>query len=155
MRSANSIKNAIVAMIMSITTILVGFISQRVFVQTLGTEYLGINGLFTNILSMLSIVDLGLGSAIIYHLYKPIAENDESKIKSLMLFYKVTYRVIAIVIAVLGLCVIPFLHKIVGQVTIKESIIYIFILSTLDIIASYLLTYKRSILYANQKNYII
>lgn len=155
MRSTNSIKNAIVAIIMSITTILVGFVSQRIFIQTLGTEYLGINGLFTNILSMLSIVELGLGSAIIYHLYKPIAENDENKIKSLMLFYKIAYRVIAGLIAILGLCVIPFLHKIVGQVTIKESIIYIFILTTLDIIASYLLTYKRSILYANQKNYIV
>lgn len=155
MRSINSIKNAIAAMVMSIATILVGFISQRVFVQTLGTEYLGINGLFTNILSMLSVVELGLGSAIIYHLYKPIAENDIEKIKSLMLFYKIAYRVIAILIAIMSICTIPFLKLIVGEVSIKESIIYIFILTSLDIIASYLLTYKRSILYANQKNYIV
>lgn len=155
MRSTNSIKNAIVAMIMSITTIVIGFVSQRIFIKTLGTEYLGINGLFTNILSMLSVVELGLGAAIIYHLYKPIVENDVEKIKSLMLFYKIAYRVIAILITIMSICTIPFLKLIVGEVNISESITYIFILTAFDIIASYLLTYKRSILYANQKNYIV
>ena len=110
MRSTNSIKNAIVATIMNLVIVLIGFIAQRIFLQTLGTEYLGINGLFTNILSMLGIIELGLGSAIIYHLYQPIAEDDKNKIKSLMLFYKVGYRVIGFIIAILGLLLIPFLH---------------------------------------------
>ncbi len=155
MRSTNSIKNAVVALIMNTVNILIGFVAQRIFVQALGAEYLGINGLFNNVLSMLGIVELGLGSAIIYHIYKPIAEEDIEKIKSLMLFYKIGYRVIASLIAIIGLCVIPFLHYIVGEVSISENIIYIYILFLVDIIASYLLTYKRSILYANQKNYIV
>lgn len=155
MRSTNSIKNAIIATIMNLVTIVIGFIAQRIFIQTLGTEYLGINGLFTNILSMLGIIELGLGSAIIYHLYKPIAEEDEEKIKSLLLFYKVGYRVIGFIIAIIGLLIIPFLHFIVGEVTISENIIYIYLLFLMDIVASYLLTYKRSILYANQKTYIV
>ena len=78
MRSANSIKNAIITVIMNLITIVIGLIVQKIFIQILGTEYLGINGLFTNILSMLGIVELGLGSAIIVHLYKPISKGDRS-----------------------------------------------------------------------------
>lgn len=144
-----------VATVMNLINIIIGFVAQRIFIQTLGTEYLGINGLFTNILSMLGIVELGLGSAIIYHLYQPIAEQDKEKIKSLMLFYKVGYRVIGIIIAVIGLAIIPFLQFIVGEVTISENIIYIYLLFLIDIVASYLLTYKRSILYADQKTYLV
>ena len=155
MRSKNSIKNAIIAAIMYIVTILIGFIAQKIFIETLGTEYLGINGLFTNIISMLSIIELGLGSAIIYHLYKPIADNDKAKVKSIMRFYKNGYRIIAIFIGILGLLIVPFLHIIVGEVSITESIALIYILFLIDVIASYLLSYKRSILYANQKTYIV
>ncbi len=154
MRSLNSMRNIIVSMIMNIITILIGFVAQAVFVKTLGSEYLGINGLFSNILSMLGIIELGFGSAIIYHLYKPIAENDINKIKSLMKLYKIVYRIIAVVIFILGICLLPFLKLIVGEVNITESIYFLFILYLFDIIASYLLTYKRSILYADQKVYI-
>ena len=154
MRASYTIKNAIVAMIMNLITILVGFVAQKIFIQVLGTEYLGINGLFSNMISMLSIVELGLGSAIIYNLYKPIYENDKSKIQSLMLFYKSSYRKIAIIVAIIGLAIIPFLGSIVGTVSIKESIVLIYLLFLMDTVASYLLTYKRSILYADQKTYI-
>lgn len=154
MRSLNSIRNIIVSMIMNIITILIGFVAQAVFVRTLGSEYLGINGLFSNILSMLGIIELGFGSAIIYHLYKPIVENDTTKIKSLMKLYKSVYRIIAVIIFILGICLLPFLKSIVGEVSIAENIYFLFTLYLLDIIASYLLTYKRSILYADQKVYI-
>lgn len=155
MRSTNSIKNAIVSTIMNLTTILIGFIAQKIFIETLGTEYLGINGLFNNILSMLAILELGLGSSIIYHLYKPIAEQDQEKVKSLMQFYKMGYRVIALMVAIIGLIIIPFLPLIVGEVSIPENITFIYILFLIDVVVSYLLSYKRSILYANQKTYVI
>ena len=80
MRSTNSIKNAITAVVSNIVTILIGIVSQAIFIKTLGAEYLGINGLFTNIVSMLGIVELGIGSAIIYNLYEPIAKDDKEKI---------------------------------------------------------------------------
>jgi putative membrane protein len=155
MRSTNSIKNAVVAILSNIIIILIGFIAQRIFVEVLGNEYLGINGLFSNILSMLAIVELGFGSAIVYNFYKPVADGDKEKIKALLDFYKKTYRIIATVIFILGLFIIPFLGKIVGEVSIKENLNFIFILYLLDIVCSYLLTYKRSILYADQKTYII
>lgn len=155
MRTNNSVKNAVIAIAMNIVTILIGFVSQKVFINTLGTEYLGLNGLFTNIISMLGIIELGLGSAIIYNLYKPIAERNKEKVKSLMLFYKTSYRIIAIIISIIGLLIIPFLHLIIGETSIKENINLIYILFLVDIVFSYLLTYKRSILYADQKTYII
>ena len=83
MRIKNSIKNTIAAMSSNILTIIIGLIAQAVFIRILGTEYLGINGLFTNIISMLGIVELGIGSAIVYNLYKPIANRDKETIKSL------------------------------------------------------------------------
>ncbi len=156
MRTVNSLKNMITTLASHFTSMLLGFISQAIFVKTLGTEYLGINGLFSNIISMLGVVELGIGSAIIYNLYKPIAEKDIEKTKSLMNFYKKCYRVIALIIFSLGLLIIPFLDILVGETNISQnSIILIYMLFIIDIVCSYLLTYKRSILYASQKNYII
>jgi O-antigen/teichoic acid export membrane protein len=155
MRSLNSIKNTIVSMIMSILTILIGLVVQKIFINILGTEYLGLNGLFNNVLSMLAIAELGIGSAIICSLYEPIANDDKEKIKSLMQFYKKSYRIIALVVTIIGICVIPFLNTIVGENNIRENITFIYLLFLFDTVASYLLTYKRSILYANQKTYVI
>lgn len=154
MRANNSLKNAVVAAIMNVVTILVGFIAQKIFITTLGNEYLGINGLFSNVLSMLAVVELGFGSAIVYHLYKPIAENDEKQVNILMKFYKKTYNIIALIIFGLGICILPFMKYIIGEVTINDNVYFLFFLALIDIVASYLLTYKRSILYADQKTYI-
>ncbi len=156
MRTSNALRNMITTLISHFVSMLLGFISQAIFVKTLGTEYLGVNGLFTNIISMLGVVELGIGSAIIYNLYKPIAEDDKETVKSLMKFYKKCYRIIALIIFILGLLIIPFLNIIVGETTISNNqILLIYILFITDIVFSYLLTYKRSILYAYQKNYII
>lgn len=155
MRSKNSIINAISAIMMYSVAILASFLTQKIFIKTLGNEYLGLNGLFNNILSMLTVVELGFGTAIIYNLYKPVADNDEKKIKALMNYYKKIYNIVAIVIAVLGFCILPFLNKIVGKISINENIKFLFILSLIDIIVSYLFSYKRSILYASQKTYVV
>ena len=77
MRTKNSVKNTIFSMLSNLVAILIGFLAQAVFIQILGIEYLGVNGLFTNIISMLGIVELGVGSAIIYNLYQPIEKKDK------------------------------------------------------------------------------
>ena len=79
---------------------LLGFVCRIVFVRTLATDYLGISGLFSNILTMLSLAELGIGSAIAFALYKPIAEEDHAKIASLMRFYAKAYRLIGICVAI-------------------------------------------------------
>jgi len=142
-------------MIMYIITILVGFIAQAIFIKTLGNLYLGLNGLFGNIISILAIVELGFGAAIIYNLYRPLAENDQETIKSIMKYYQKIYRVIAVIVFILGLCIFPFLTTIVGKIAIPESIYFIFFLYLIDTVASYFLSYKRSIFYADQKTYVI
>ena len=155
MRVKNSIKNTTAAIVSNILTILIGLVAQAVFIKILGTEYLGINGLFTNIISMLGIVELGIGSAIVYNLYKPIANKDYETIKSLMNFYKKAYHIIALVVFIIGISIIPFLGYFIGKVTIDININLVYILFIIDIVCSYLLTYKRSLLYADQKNYIV
>ena len=147
--------NASISMIMYIITILIGFVAQAIFIKTLGNLYLGLNGLFGNIISILAIVELGFGAAIIYNLYRPLAENDQETIKSIMKYYQKIYRMIAVIVFILGLCLFPFLRMIVGEIAIKESIHFIFLLYLIDTVASYLLSYKRSILYADQKTYVV
>lgn len=143
------------SLILGVSTIIMGLVSQKVFINVLGAEYLGINGLFTSIVSMLALAELGLGSAIYYHLYKPVADNDIVKIKSLVNFFKNGYRLIAGAVFALGLCVVPFLHIIVRDVKIDSNIYLIFMLFIIDIVASYLLIYKKAVLYVDQNNHII
>lgn len=154
MRKELSTKNIITSIVLNIFTILLGFIAQSIFIKTLGIEYSGINGLFMNLVSVLALVELGIGPAIIYSLYKPIAYNEIEKIKSLLNLYKKSYNIISIIILILGIMILPFLKTIVNFQT-KESIYIIFILFIFDAMISYLFTYKRSLIQANQKNYII
>lgn len=155
MRTKKSIRNATLSIIMNVIMILIGLVSQKIFLHILGTEYLGISGLFSNIISMLAIVELGIGPAIIYNLYRPIKENDTVKIKALINFYKKVYNIIAILIFILGILLIPLLPYILKDANIPENIVIIYILFLTDTFVSYLAAYKQSILYANQENYII
>lgn len=155
MRTKNGFINVLASLASNIITIIIGLLAQALFIKIMGIEYLGLNGLFTNIISMLGIIELGIGSAIIYNLYKPIADKDIETIKSLMKFYKKSYHIIGFVVLTLGLIIIPFLPLIIDDVTVNVNIPLIYILFLLEIVFSYFLSYKRSILYANQKNYII
>jgi len=155
MRSFKSFRNMFFSVLSNAITILIGFVIQATFLKFLGSEYLGINGLFTNIVTMLAIVDLGIGTAIIYNLYKPVDEGNIEKIKSLMDFYRKSYVRISIAVLAVGLLIVPFLDIIVGTNSITDSIYVIYALFLLDASLSYVLSYKRSILYADQKNYIM
>ena len=155
MRTKYSIYNSISSLISSTTTILLGFVSQAIFIRLLGIEYLGLNGLFTNIITMLSFFELGMGNAIVYNLYKPIANKDEKKIKALMNFYKKAYNVIALLVFSVGMLVLPFIKFFVGKVSVDINLYLVFFLFLLSTVSTYLIAYKRSLLYANQQNYVI
>lgn len=155
MRTSNSVKNSITSILSSIISMLFGFVSQAIFIRILGAEYLGLNGLFTNILTMLSFFELGIGNAIVYHLYKPIVNNDKEKIKTLMKFYKNAYNIISIFVFCGGLVLIPILHLIVGKVTVDVNIYIIYIMFLISTVSSYTLSYRRNLIFANQKNYLI
>lgn len=133
-----------------------GFVCRMVFVQCLSADYLGVNGLFTNILTMLSLAELGIGSAIGYALYKPLAENDEEKIASLMKMYATAYCTIGILIFVVGLGLMPFIDLIIQeQPNISESIYLLYALNLFNTASSYFFSYKISLLIAAQRNYIV
>lgn len=158
MRTENSIKNSIVAVFSNVVVMILGFVLQTVFVKTLGDEYLGINGLFANIVSMLAIVELGIGPAIVSNLYKPLAENDKERVKSLLLYYKKCYIAIGVLVLIIGIGIMPFLKLFVKTKIELDNwggIYFIFFLFILDAVFSYFCSYKRSIIQADQQNRII
>lgn len=155
-RTENSIKNVKTGLLVQIINKLMAFVVRTVFIKCLNTEYLGVNGLFSNILTILSFAELGIGTAIIYNMYKPIAEDDKEKIKSLMKLYQKSYNIIGIVVFLLGLTVIPFMgYMVKGVPNIKENIIFIYILFLINTSVSYFFTYKKSIIIAHQNQSII
>ncbi|MDZ5069584.1 sugar translocase, partial [Clostridium perfringens] len=154
-RIENSIKNISIGLCGQVLNLLLSFINRTIFINTLGEQYLGINGLFSSILSVLSLAELGIGSAIIYNMYKPLADNDNKKIQMLINLYRNLYHIIGIVVGILGMLLIPFLDFVIkGNIDIPNlKIIYILFLS--NSVLSYFFAYKRSILIADQKNYLI
>lgn len=154
-RKLNSIRNIIFGYGNQILTLLLSFIGRTVFIKVLGEDYLGINGLFSDVLTMLSMADLGFGTAMVYSFYKPIAEHDEKRIAALIHFYKRIYNWIAFVVAVVGVMLIPFLKYLVNldQGIPHLKIYYLFFLA--NTVISYLFVYKTSIINASQKNYLI
>lgn len=134
----------------------IGFVCRIVFVRTLSAEYLGVSGLFTNILSVLSLAELGINSAIIYALYKPIAEEDHKKITAIMNFYRKAYAVIGIIVGIIGIAIMPFLEYIVtDEPNIKENIYLLYILYLFNTVVSYFFSYRASLLTAMQRQYIV
>lgn len=155
-RTKRSILNVSVSLMTDIVIMGSAFIVQRYFLHTLGSEYNGINGLFTRIITMLSLADMGIGSAIIYHLYKPVAEDDFDTINALLHFYKKCYMAIAAAVLAAGMMIALFLPQIVGPSEIQDNIYLIFGLFLIDCLCSYfLLAYRRSLLFAYQKNYVL
>lgn len=134
---------------------IIGLVCRMVFTRTLSAEYLGIGGLFTNILSMLSLAELGVGSAIVYALYKPLAVGDKEKIASLVKFYGQCYRMIGIAVGVIGIALMPFLNLLIEEPNIKESIYLIYGLYLFNSASSYFFSYRSSLIMAAQQNYIV
>ena len=154
-RTKNVSRNALVAIICQITNLLLNFIIRTAFIEELGAEYLGVNGLFTNVLTILSFAELGIGNAIVFSMYKPLAVNDKEEIKSLMCLYKNAYNYIGILVAVVGLFVTPFLKYIIKEKPdMPENISVLYALFLANTVISYFFTYKKNIIIADQKNHI-
>ena len=153
-RTKNSLMNISVNIVGQIVQMILQFVSRTVFVWFLSEEYLGVNGLFGNILNLLSLTELGFGTAIIYSLYKPISENDEKHITQLMNMYKRIYTIVAFVILGIGLLLVPFLNYFIAGESSIPNLKLLYVLYLLNTVFSYFLIYKRSLIEANQKQYI-
>lgn len=155
-RTKKTLVNTISGIINRFGKAILDFILRSVFIYTLGIQYTGVSSVFTDILTMLSLSELGISTAIATALYKPLHDKDNEKMQRLMNFYKSAYRYIAFFIIIIGVILVPFLDKIVTNVPdIKENIKIIFIFYIIKTAFSYLLIYKTTILRADQKQYII
>lgn len=155
-RTKNSMKNAAFGIALQITAILTKFVSATVFANILGRDFSGLNGLFTEVIAMISLAEMGVGTAIVYNLYKPLAEKDHTKLNQLMNLFKKSYRIISAVVMGIGLVLTPFIHLIVKRVDFNLGYIrVVFLLFVLQTATSYLFTYKASLLNADQKTYIV
>lgn len=152
-RLKNSTRNTIFGFVFKAVNIIGAFLSRTLLIYTLGVEYVGLDGLFTSVLTFLSMAELGFNSAIVYKLYKPISENNEEEICALINFYKRIYRVIGIIVLVIGLCILPFLGYFVkGEVPDDINIYSLFLIYLLNCCLTYwLFAYKTAILSANQR----
>lgn len=155
-RTKNVLKNMLVGTSFQVISLIMGFINRTIFIKILSAEYLGINSLFTNILTILSFAELGIGNAIVFNLYKPLANKDEAKLKTLLKFYRKTYLIIGMVILIAGLCLVPFIPNLISEMPdISENIYLIYVLFLMDTVISYFFVYRTSIITADQKNYIV
>lgn len=155
-RTSKSIKNAKWSILLQVVTILTKFITTTVFVKILGIDYNGLNGLFNEVIAMLSLAEMGVGSAIVYNLYKPLAEHDTAAVQRLMGLFKTAYRGIAASILVLGLILTGFIQYIVTDTNFDTSYIrLVFVIFVVQSAASYLFAYKRSLLNADQQNHVV
>lgn len=153
-RTNLAFKNVFVTTLVNILTFPLQFINRYYMIHYLGITYLGITSLYANILSVLSLADLGIGTAIVFLLYKPLAQNNKRKIAILMHYYKKIYRFICFIILTLGLLFIPFLHYLLHSYVNYPHVYLIFIIYLLGTSSSYLFSYNQSLLYADQKNRI-
>lgn len=153
-RKKNVIRNSSVGLIVQTISIFLSFLGRSIFIKYLGTDYLGLNGLFTNILSVLSVADLGCNSVFLYNLYKPVYENDKEKIGGLILFYRKAYTLISVIILVGGLLFLPMLPFITDTSIPSRIMFTSYILLLVNSVASYWAVYKSLLITAYQKNYI-
>lgn len=153
-RTEYSARNTTVAMIARVLAILMGFMTRVVFTHTLSEDYVGVNGLFTDILNVLALSELGIGTAITYALYKPIVEGDIEKQKALMRMYRSFYRIVALFVLIVGLLVIPFMDVLIKNQPQVEHLVFLYLMYLANSVISYLLIYKRTLIDAYQLSYI-
>ena len=156
-RTKNATRNIIFGVILKAYQIIVPFLMRTAMIYLMGVQYLGLNSLFTSILQVLNLAELGVGSAMIYSMYKPIAEDDNATICALMKLYKTYYRVIGLIIAVIGCALTPFIPKLIsGDVPDNLNIYLLYLLNLGATVLSYwLYAYKNCILQAHQRVDII
>ena len=131
------------------------FLSRRVFVLMLGREYLGLNGLFTDVLSMLSLAELGFSVSITYSLYRPVAQGDKEMIKSLIRLYRLVYRAVGLVVLGLGLALTPFLGFFIKEMPENiPNIPVVYVLNLINASISYFFAYKSTLLFVHQQKYV-
>lgn len=153
-RKKNAILNILIGYLAQIGVLILSFVGRKIFLEFLSIEYLGINGLYSNILTVLSLAELGLDSAVVYSLYKPVATGDVDLTYSLIKYFKKIYYGVAVGIFVLGLMLVPFLRIIIKSDLATSDLIFYYILFLINTVSSYLVAHKVALLSASQEQRI-
>lgn len=154
-RSDNTILNSLAGMVSQLGNVLLNFIVRMVFVRYLNEEYLGVNGLFSNILTVLSLAELGVGNAIIFNLYKPIAENNKQEIAGYMNLYRKAYICIGTTVFAVGMAISPFLDLLIKDTPDIPHLTIIYYLFLANTTCSYFFAYKKSMFTADQRDRVV
>lgn len=154
-RKSASAKTAATGIILNLIALVLGFIVQRIFLQTLGVEYTGINGTYGNIISILTLSDIGVSAATTFYLYSALAKGEKRRIAALMNFYKRACRAMAGIVLMGGLILLPFAGIFVGNVEITDNLYVIFGLSVVVASLQYAFNYRRILLIADQRGYLV
>lgn len=155
-RTEKALYNIVFSVISNVVVLVLKFFNRTILLWTLGEAYLGISGLFSSVFSILDLAELGIGTAITFSMYKPLAENDKEKVKSLMQLYKKSYIAIGIIIMALGIILFPFLPYIIKDKADLVNINTIYMLYLAQAVISYcFFSYKSAIIGADQKEYKI
>lgn len=152
-RTSNSMRNLFYGMVSKIATLFMPFAVRTIIIYYIGIEYAGLNSLFTSLLNFLSLSELGFGSALVYMMYKPVAEDDKEKICAILNYYKKVYRFIGGFILVVGICLIPFLDKMINgsyPANINLSVPYLIFLGNTSV-SYFLFAYKSALFTAYQR----
>lgn len=155
-RKKQTLKNITVAFFSNILIYVLSLFTSRVIKERLGLDILGLNGVLANVISILSLTELGIGGVITFALYEPLAHQNKELIKSIMAFYKKAYRIIAIVVAVIGLVLLPLVPSLIKSSDFSNRyIVMVYLLFLANSVLSYLWVYKRTLIVADQKNYVV
>ena len=147
--------NTSIALAIQPFSVIIGFINRTIFVSTLGVTYLGLSSYLTSLVSILSLAELGIGQAMSYALYSPLVREEHGKINAFMILFKKLYRIIGISIFVFGGILSLFLPNLIKDYTINSELYWIFFLFIFNSGSSYFFAYKRTLLYVDQRNYVL
>lgn len=154
-RGNRALKNSSISLLSQISSLFITLITRKFFLVYLGVELLGLSSTFTSILSTLSLTELGFETAVIYHLYKPLADRDFGRVGSIIAVFRKVYQFVAIFLAIASVIFLFFLDSVINGIEITKYVYLFFLLQAANSVVSYLLAYKRTLIYADQKEYII
>lgn len=154
-REVNSIRNIIVGVTNQVSILCLNIVATKLFINKLGTEYLGVNGLFSNLFVLMSFAEFGIGTVMVYSLYEPLAKKDTKKIVSIYNYFKKLYIIMSLFSGLIGILLIPILKYIVNAELAINDVISYYLLFLISMIISNMIAYKTNLIVADQKTYIV
>ena len=153
-RSAKSVRNVITGLLNKVLMMVLAFATRTIFIRLLGAEYTGISSLYTNILSVLSLAEMGMGNVLMFYLYSALKDHDEDRIRNLVDEFKKIYRAIIVIVLAVGVALVPFLRYIVHSTLDGKELVGYYFMYLINSVSSYFVVYRTMILSADQKSYI-